>query len=104
MAFQPLFSAGDRVLLWSDCLPFCQAFERGHSREPSIAALLRALASLSVLHDVHLRVQHISGVDNILADHLSRFRPLPRFVQLCEERGLLPDGSFTRCPPWPRLQ
>ena len=63
---------GRNVLIRCDCQPVVMAWQRGDSKSPGMADLIRTLLFLSATHDFHLAMLHIAGVDNVFADLLSR--------------------------------
>jgi hypothetical protein len=63
---------GRNVLIHCDCQPAVMAWQRGDSKSPGMADLIRTLLFLSATHDFHLTMLHIAGVDNVFADLLSR--------------------------------
>ena len=65
---------GKRVIFRCDAHAATDAIKRGYSGMPQTAALLRQLHFLSVENGFEFRVQWIAGVDNHVADILSRMR------------------------------
>ena len=63
---------GRNVLVRCDCQPAVLAWQRGDSKSPGLADLIRTLLFISATHDFHLTMLHIAGVDNVFADLLSR--------------------------------
>ncbi len=61
-----------RLILNCDCLPVVHALTTGHTRSPHMSELLRCITRLSIAHHFLLRPQHLAGVKNVYADHLSR--------------------------------
>ena len=61
-----------RIIIHSDCMPVVHALTSGHTSSPHMAELLRCISHHSIQHHFLLRVEHVSGVKNIYADHLSR--------------------------------
>lgn len=77
---------GKRIAFRCDCLPIVHALNRGTTRMPAMAALLRTICELSVVHGFEFRAVHVDGVLNTRADPLSRgvlqglsLDPLKRF-------------------------
>ena len=68
---------------------------KGRSSVPFINRFVRRLTWLSVLGNFIIRAAHIPGVDNTIADSLSRFE-FQRFRQLCPEAA----PSSLPCPPF----
>ena len=63
---------GRNVLVRSDCEPVVMAWQKGDSRSPALASLIRTLLFISASHDFQLDMLHIAGADNVFADLLSR--------------------------------
>jgi len=63
---------GRLVLVRSDCKPVCDGVTKGYSSETMMMSVIRAIFHMCALYDIQLRVLHISGVENIYADMLSR--------------------------------
>jgi Reverse transcriptase (RNA-dependent DNA polymerase) len=61
-----------RVLFFTDCMPVVQALAKGASRTRRIMQLIRLLHFYAAHHHFVYRVEHIPGVDNVVADELSR--------------------------------
>ena len=64
--------ANRRIVVHSDCMPVVQALTSGHTGSPHMAELLRCITHHSIQHHFLLRVEHVPGVTNVFADHLSR--------------------------------
>ncbi len=67
---------------------------RQSTKNPRLALLLRALFALCLEHNVHLVAVHRAGVDNIIADRLSR-PSLHHFHSFCRSSHL----SICPLPP-----
>jgi hypothetical protein len=63
---------GRNVLIRCDCQPVVLAWQRGDSKSPGLASLIRTLLFIAASHDIHFSMLHIAGVDNVFADLLSR--------------------------------
>ena len=61
-----------RVTFYSDCMPVVQAMSKGASRSRRMMQLLRVLHHVAARNSFLYRVMHIPGVDNTIADELSR--------------------------------
>lgn len=61
-----------RVTFYSDCMPVVQATTKGASRRRRMMQLLRVLHHVAARHSFIYRVIHVPGVDNPIADNLSR--------------------------------
>ena len=51
----------------------------GGTRESSLAAMARNIAMITALNDIELRVVHIPGKDNVIADNLSTLALGPQY-------------------------
>ncbi|KAI0737011.1 hypothetical protein BC629DRAFT_1266660, partial [Irpex lacteus] len=60
-----------RIAIFTDNLNTVQMFDTFRSREPYLDILLAACETL-ITYDVDLRVWHIPGEENVIADALSR--------------------------------
>lgn len=65
--------ARKQITFLCDCNPIVQALTSHKSSNPHIQQMERTLIHLAATHNFHYRVQHVPGVDNVLADALSRF-------------------------------
>lgn len=64
--------AGARVLQWSDNMVTVRALRKGASSSAVMRSLIRQIRLICVSYDIQFCVAHIAGVDNVLADSLSR--------------------------------
>ena len=64
--------AGKRIRFRTDNQAIVHAWAEARSRDPKIMQLIRVLYLLSALHSFAVRLSHIPGVANIIADSLSR--------------------------------
>jgi hypothetical protein len=83
---------GKKVLFRSDCMPVVQAIQDRTSRNPSSMYLLRYLSSLACQHHFDFRCEHIAGIDNDVADILSRSGDCSQF------RSALPSAQQHMTP------
>ena len=58
--------------LQSDCDPVVESINRGYSKQPDQHHLLRILFFITSLNGIFISCSHIKGVDNDVADALSR--------------------------------
>ena len=72
-------------------------WESGTSKSPEIMALVRMLFFCAAHNNFNMCVQHIPGVNNVIADALSRFQQ-DRFRKLAPNANLHPDNI----PAWPQ--
>lgn len=98
--FGPLW-AGKKVVFRCDCKPVVQAINRCSSRRPEMMHLLRLLSTTAVEYGFDFKCVHLPGVDNSIADILSRDGDCEQFRALCptaEQDGMQPTPL-----PLPRL-
>ena len=76
----PDFS-GKRLQFWCDNESVVAIINQGHSKAPRIMDLVRFLVLISMKHNFFVRARHVAGVNNGIADALSRFQE-QRFRQL----------------------
>ena len=72
-----------RVVFFTDCMPVVQALTKGASRTRRIMQLIRILHFVAAQHHFVYRVQHIPGVDNVIADELSRVHDVSQLSTRC---------------------
>ena len=63
---------GKKIMFHCDCLPVVQAWDKGDSSKPSMSRLIRSLLFIASTHDFNMRIIHIKGKLNDIADCLSR--------------------------------
>eukprot|EP00741_Cyanophora_paradoxa_P000420 tig00000404_g411.t1 len=87
-----------RIIFETDCKPVFHALSGGRISQPALAPLLRSLYRLSALHHFEFRAVHVPGLENALADPLSRLQ-----ISVFKER--LPSADSSPTPPqWPETQ
>ena len=79
---------GKRLLFHCDNLAIVNIWSAQSSKCPEIMAILRKLFFISAKHEFTVNIKHIPGVDNVLADCLSRLQ-LKKFFQL------IPNANHT---------
>jgi hypothetical protein len=72
---------GRRVIVQTDNIATMYAINKGTTKIRDAMTWLRELFALSVEFDFHITAQHIPGINNTLADLLSRFK-LTQFLSL----------------------
>lgn len=72
---------GKRLLFHCDNLAVVDTWKKGSCRNKRVMALIRLILSLAARFNFILYIQHIPGVDNSIADALSRLQ-MSRFRQL----------------------
>ena len=75
------------VIFWSDNEAVVTIINRQTSRCRKIMQLVRTLVIRCLELNIHFKAKHIPGVDNGIADALSRFQ-MSRFQQLASEADL----------------
>ena len=63
---------GKAILINSDCLGVVHMIKKGYSPHGEAMILLRQLAYFKALHNIFIKVVHIEGAKNVVADCLSR--------------------------------
>jgi hypothetical protein len=64
--------SGRKILFHTDCQPNVDAWRKGDSRKPQISHLIRTLLFIAATHNFNMNLVHITGVNNVCADLLSR--------------------------------
>jgi hypothetical protein len=72
-----------RVLFFTDCMPVVQALAKGASRTRRMMQLIRLLHFYAAQYHFVYRVEHIPGVDNVIADELSRVHDVSQLSTPC---------------------
>ena len=89
-----------RVLMHCDNLGAVRAWTKLGSTNHGVPALMRRMVSVAVQHNMKLKLVRIAGVNNDIADALSRFQ-VRRFHQLAPSA----DRSPTAFPDlWLKLE
>ena len=85
---------GKRIRMWCDNQSVVAIINSKHSKSPRVMDLVRAITLLTLAHNFTFSATHIPGLDNAIADSLSRFQ-MDRF------HTLAPTASPTPCciPP-----
>ena len=81
---------GKRILMWCDNQSVVAIINSKHSKSPRIMDLVRSITLLTLSYNFTINATHIPGLDNAIADSLSRFQ-MDRF------RALAPTASPTPC-------
>ena len=86
--------SGKHICMWCDNLPVVSIINSKRSKSPRIMDLVQAITILTLEHNFSFTARHIPGLDNSIADSLSRFQ-MDRF------RHLVPNASPSPCviPP-----
>ena len=86
-----------RILLWCDNQAVVQCITSGTSHCPHLMHLLRNLMLLAASNNFLISAKHIPGVQNAIADSLSRFR-MQDFRELAPSASDLPTPIPTSLP------
>lgn len=81
---------GKRILFHCDNLSVVGIWAKGSSTMPGIMDLVRVLYFIAARLEFHVTIQHISGVNNVIADALSRFR-MDYFFSLAPQANTSPS-------------
>ena len=73
--------SGKRIILWCDNLSVTQILNSKSSKVTKIMDLVRKITVQTLIHNFTLNAKHVPGLDNSVADALSRFQ-MHRFRQL----------------------
>ena len=79
--------AGKHLLFHCDNASVVHIMAKASSRSKSMMALVHTFTLLAMCHNVHIKVQHIAGLHNEVADALSRF-DMDRFRRQCLDAAL----------------
>ena len=87
---------GMRVCLESDCLPSVLAFNNLCSKSAALMDVVRVAHYVATKHDCAIRLRHVDGLDNQIADSISRNK-MAIFKKLAPYARRWPQAV----PPWP---
>jgi hypothetical protein len=90
---------GKKIIFRCDCGPVVHAVERCSSRREEMMHLLRCLSSIACDVGFDFKCIHIRGVDNEVADILSRYADCAEFRALRPNAHL--DPTISICPSLP---
>ena len=79
---------GRRIMVHCDNQAVVDIWDHYTSKSPTIMCLVRTLHLIAATNNFHIRISHIQGVDNSIADALSRGR-------ISTFRRLVPDADIT---------
>ena len=82
--------SGKRICMWCDNLPVVTIINSKRSRSPRIMDLVHSITILTLVYNFTFSAKHIPGLDNSIADSLSRF-------QMDCFHSLAPNASPTPC-------
>ena len=86
-----------KILVHCDNLTVVGVWEIGTSKSPEIMALVHILFYCAAHINFNICVQHLPGIDNLIADTPSHFQQ-DRFRRLAPKANLHPDNI----PSWPQ--
>ena len=87
--------SSSRILIKCDNLPVVNCVNKGYSKVPIMGDLLRVFMYNSMRYNILFRAEHVPGVDNKLADLLSRLLP-----QEFHRRATWTDPEPETLPPF----
>jgi hypothetical protein len=90
-----------RVVFFTDCMPVVHALTKGASRTRRMMELIRILHFTAAQHHFVYRVQHIPGVENTIADELSRVHDVSQLSTRCRS-SIDPSPTIPVLPHIPR--
>jgi len=90
---------GQRVIISFDNENSVFALNSGRSRTPRMQLCLREIWFLSASFDFEIRANHLPGVSNAIADHLSRWHFSPCHKAHFEALTSGISTTFVPCPP-----
>lgn len=93
--------AGKKITFRTDAEASMYAINGKTAKDAGMAHLLRMLARHACLHQYDFRAVHVAGVENGVADELSRFGDSPKFRLLCPQAAAQPTPMATMTPPRP---
>ena len=85
-----------KILIHCDNLAVVAIWESGSTRAKETMALVRLLYYCAARYNINICIVHIAGVNNVIADCLSRFQQ-EKFWQLAPLANPIPDTI----PVWP---
>jgi hypothetical protein len=92
--------SSQRIVVKCDNAAVVSAVNKGYTKVPILSDLLRVLVYLSMTHNFMFRAVHLPGLDNKLADHLSRLK-VDQFHEAApwarEEPAQLPPSPLLLC-------
>ena len=91
--------SGQRVIISCDNENSVFALNSGRSRSPGMQLCLREIWFLSAAFDFEIRTDHVPGVSNAIADHLSRWHLSPSHKAHFEALTSGIPTTFVSCPP-----
>ena len=89
---------GRRVLFHCDNQTVVHIWKKGTTRCPDIMQLVRSIFYEAAKGNFHVMIAHVSGIDNSIADALSRLQ-MERFRALVPEADAGPTPVPTRLRP-----
>lgn len=72
-----------RVTFRTDCEPVVTCLNKGSARSRMMMQLIRHLHFIAAKHHFTYRAVHIPGVDNVIADEISRVTSVSQLSQVC---------------------
>ena len=91
-----------KIIFVIDYMPVVQALNKGASRTRRMMQLIRALHFYGARYHSIYRIEHIAGVDNSIADELSRVHDVAQLSTACR-RSINPSPVIPVLPAIPTL-
>lgn len=82
---------GRHIMFHSDNMAVVSAIGARRVKDPQLMIWVRELHYLETAFNLEVQVVHIPGVDNILADHISRGKEGLFFIEFQKRFGFAPD-------------
>lgn len=89
---------GQRITFQCHNINGVLAINSGRSRVPGMQLCLREIWFLTARHDIDIRAKHIPGLENSIADHLSRWHLSPSHQQRFAELTAGFPTTYIFCP------
>ena len=86
--------ANKKVKIHCDNLPVVEVLNSGRARDDTLTACARNIWLLSALHNITLKVTHIAGSQNNIADLLSRWKNTSQDYEKLYKKILNPQWIF----------
>ena len=99
--------SGKRICIWCDNLPVVAIINSKRSKSPRVMDFVRAVTIPTLVHNFTFTAKHIPGLDNSIADSLSRFQ-MDRFHLLAPNASPTPStihhqSTTILVPHWPLI-
>ena len=82
------------VVFYTDSMVTKGMLQKGKCRDPVVRSLLKELYMLAVVHNFHIEARHIPGVENVLADSISRMHMQDKSREILRLFPLIAGAPF----------